>query len=223
MGVALTGDRAARVSIALGSGAQLLAVAEGFGRIDGVPVANAALQRLRLAFERHRRGDRIARALERPESAAALLCGSVSRLNDEIYARGASHADFVSAGCSLTAVLLVGNRATAAHLGATAAYLTRDGHSRALTTRHVVEDLPVRLLTRALGAQPVCEPSMASFDIDDGDSLVLTDSANRPLIVREFRHDDLETFAMGASGAGFATIARVGAFVFFALAFLCVR
>ncbi|MDQ2992346.1 MAG: hypothetical protein M3R30_05945 [Candidatus Eremiobacteraeota bacterium] len=223
MGVALSGDRAARVSIVLGSGAQLLAVAEGFGRIDGVPVANAALQRLRIAFERRRRGDRIARALERPEGAAALLSGSVVRLNDEIYARGASHADFVSAGCSLTAVLLVGNHAIAAHLGATAAYLTRDGHSRALTPQHVVADLPVRLLTRALGAQPVCEPSMASFDIDDGDTLVLTDSANRPLIVREFRRDDLETFAMGVASSGLATVARVAAVAFFALALLCVR
>ncbi len=223
MGVALSGDRAARVSIALCSGAQLLAVAEGFGRIDGVPVANAALQRLRIAFERHHRGDRIARALERPESAAALLCESVARLNEEIYARGASHADFVSASCSLTGVLLVGNHAIAAHLGATAAYLTRDGHSRALTPRHVIADLPVRLLTRACGAQPVCEPSMASFDIEDGDTLVLTDSVNRPLIVREFRHDDLDTFAMGASGASRAAIVRVAAGIFFALAFLCIR
>jgi serine/threonine protein phosphatase PrpC len=223
VGVALSGDRAARVTVSLGAGAQLVAVAEGFGRIDGVPVANAALQRLRIAFERQRRTHRIARALCRRESAAALLSGAVARLNDEIYARGASHADFVSAGCSLTAVLIVRGYAIAAHLGATSASLTRDGRSRVLTPQHTVADLPIRLLTRALGAQSRCEASVSTFEIEDGDTLVLCDSANRRLIVRQFGRDDLEGVTWHRGSGWAALMARAGAAIGFVLAFLCVR
>ena len=223
MGVALTGDRAARVTVALGSGAQLLAVAEGFGRIDGVPVANAALQRLRIAFERLRRSRRIARALERPESAAALLSGAIARLNDEIFARGASHADYVSAGCSITAVLVIPGYAIAAHLGATAAYLGRGGRSRALTSQHVIADLPVRMLTRALGVQPRCDATMATFGIEEGDTLVLTDAGNRRLIVRRFGRDDLEVVVPLGATRGATILVRAGAALSFLLAFLCVR
>lgn len=223
MGVALTGDRAARLTVALGSGAQLMAVAEGFGRIDGVPVANAALQRLRIAFERPRRSRRLARALARPENATALLAGAIARLNDEIFARGASHADYVAAGCSITAVLMIPGYAIAAHLGATAAYLSRGGRSRALTSQHVIADLPVRMLTRALGVQPRCDATMATFAIEDGDTLVLTDSTNRRLIERQFGRDDAEGVARRVAAHGATVLARIGAFAFFALAVLWVR
>lgn len=223
MGVALTGDRTARVTVGLGPGAQVLAVAEGFGRIDGVPVANATLQRLRVAFERLRRSRRTARALERPETAAVLLSGAIARLNDVIFARGASHADYVSAGCSITAVLVIPGYAIAAHLGATAAYLNRDGRSRALTAQHVIADLPVRMLTRALGVQPRCEASMATFAIEEGDTLVLTDSANHRLIVRRFGRGDVENVARRGTALGATALARAGAAVFFALAVLWVR
>jgi serine/threonine protein phosphatase PrpC len=223
VGVALSGDRAARVTVGLGSCAQLMAVAEGFGRIDGVPAANAALQRLRMAFERQRRSHRLGRALERPESAAALLSGAIARLNDEMFGRAASHADYVSAGCSITAVLVVRGYAVVAHLGATAAYLTREGRSRAMTPQHVIAELPVRVLTRALGIQPRCDATMATFEIEDGDTLVLTDASNRRLIVRQFGRDDLEGVAWHGVARDGAALARIGAAVFFALAFLCVR
>ena len=223
MGVALSRERVACVTVPLGPDAHLFAVAEGFGRIDGMPVAHVAVQRLRLAFERLRRSRRHARALAQPESATALLAGAIARLNEEIYARAASHADYVSAGCSLTAVLAVRRVAIAAHLGATAAYLERDGRTRALTVPHVVADLPVRLLTRSLGTQARAAASIASFEIDESDTLVLTDSEHHRLIAHSFHRHDLRPVAAQSASLPILTPARVGFVIWLALALLCVR
>ena len=123
------------------------------------------------------------------------------------------------AGCSIRGA---GGAFPCPHLS-TSAYLTRDGRSRALTPQHVIADLPVRMLTRALGVQARCEPTMATFEIEDGDTLVLTDAGNRRLIVRQFGRDDLEGVAWRSAAHRTFSLARVGAAVFFALALLCVR
>lgn len=223
MGVALSRDRTAYVTVALGAGAHLFAVAEGFGRIDGMPVAHVAVQRLRLSFERQRRNRRLARALAQPESATALLVATVARLNEEIYARAASHADYVSAGCSLTVVLVVRRVATAVHLGATAAYLERDDRRRALTVPHVVADLPVRLLTRSLGTQARSDAAVASLEIDENETLVLTDSEERRLIVHSFGREAFAVEAIRATVFPFAFLAGLIAAASLALALLCIH
>ena len=69
----------------------------------------------------------------RARTVAAMLGGVIARVNDELHARSASHEDYVTAGASLTAVLLLRERAYLAHVGSTAAYLARGGSVTALT------------------------------------------------------------------------------------------
>lgn len=222
MGVAASRAGTAHARAALGGGVTLLAVADGFGRVDGVPVASVAIARLRDAFERRARTERFHRMLERPEVASALLAAEIARANEAVFARSASHADYVAAGCSLTAVLIVRRRATVAHVGATAAQISRGGRARILTPHHVAGDLPVRLLTRALGAYPRVELALCAADIEDGDTLALLDAGGRPAIVHRCDRCADEGPA-AAARSRISPPAIAAAIAFFLLALSCVR
>ena len=222
MGVAASRNGAASARVVLRPDAQLLVVADGFGRIDGVPIANAAVARLRVAIERRARSERFARALDRPEPASALLAAEIAKVNEALFARSASNQDYVSAGCSLTAALIVRRRVILAHVGATSAHLTGGGRSRSLTPHHVASAFPVRLLTRALGAYGRVEPALAAFDADDGDALVLCDARERKVLEHRFEASTL-VVPFGAVRDRLGAIGPAAAAAFFAIAMLCVR
>ncbi len=175
MALAVSGDRGTTLGLALGSGAHVFAVAEGFGTIDHIPTAGAALARLRAECERRSTGERLRRVLQRSDAASGLLLGAMGRVNAELFVRSAAHDDYVTAGCSLTAVLVNGRRAFVAHAGSTAAYLVRAGFVMALTQDDAVREGRVRILTRSMGTQAHLEASVCNFTFDDGDTLVLTD------------------------------------------------
>lgn len=173
MDVAISGDRSSCLSIELEPGAYAFAVAHGFGRIDGEPVAPAVLSRLRGELERRARGRALRRAQARPKGISALMTAAFSRTNEYVHARSASHEDYVTAGCSLTAAVLVGDRAYLSHVGSTAAYLARDGYAVSLTKQDAFEGPAFPVLTRALGADNVLEVALCTFSLTHGDSLVL--------------------------------------------------
>ncbi len=160
------------MSLELQSGAYVFAVAHGFGRIDGEPVAPAVLTRLRAEFERRTRGRALRRAQSRPKGISTLMTAALSRTNEYVHARSASHDDYVTAGCSLTAALLIADRAYLCHVGSTAAYLSRDGYVVSLT-KHDAFDGTRPVLTRALGVDSVVEAAVCTFSLSMGDSLVL--------------------------------------------------
>jgi protein phosphatase len=247
MSIAVSGDRGTCVSLALGRSTYLFAVADGFGSIDGIPAAKAALERLRFECERRSRSERFRRALERAESATTALLGIVASVNGELFVRSASHDDYVTAGCSLTTVLVRGRRAFVAHAGATAAYLARAGYVVSLTQDDSVGDAPVRILTRAVGTQPHLDASVCNFTLDDGDAMVLTDRRLRDaddrrrlasrlrhdapsnggddhlLIVRYAGGDDVAEASPARSPLAGGLIARLCAVGFFILAIVCAR
>lgn len=173
MDVAISGDRSSCLSLELQSGAYVFAVAHGFGRIDGEPVAPAVLARVRSEFERRCSGRSLRRARARPKGISALMTAVFNRTNDYVHARSASHEDYVTAGCSLTAALLLGDRAYLSHVGSTAAYLSRDGYVVSLTKHDVFESTGLPVLTRALGADWTVEVAACTFSLSMGDSLVL--------------------------------------------------
>lgn len=166
MNVAVSGDRSSCLTQRLAPQTYLFAVANGFGRVEGEPIAPNVLQRLH--DETHRRA-------RRRKNAKNLLTAAFARVNDEVHARTASHEDYVTAGCSATAVLLVDNRAYLAHAGSTGAYLLRDGYIVSLTKSDAFEaEGGAPVLTSAIGVAPVIDAAACTFTLDEGDTLILT-------------------------------------------------
>ena len=166
MNVAVSGDRGCCLSQRLSDESYLFAVASGFGRIDGEPVASFALANLRQRLQRS----------PKPRSAAAMLAAVIARMNDELHARSASHEDYVTAGASMTAIFLLRERAYLAHIGSTAAYLARGGSMTALTKNDAFEDGFGRpVLIRALGLTRTLDMAVTAFALAPGDELVLAE------------------------------------------------
>lgn len=174
MNVAINGDRSCCLTHEIAPGVHLFAVAHGFGRIYDEPVAPAVLARLRTEAERRFRANSLLRAQRRAKGIGALLRSLIDHLNEYVRTRSGSHDDYVVAGCSLTLVLLVGDRAYLSHVGSTAAYLARDGYAVSLTKHDAFEAGNVCVLTGALGAGAASDAIHCTFSLAAGDSIVLS-------------------------------------------------
>lgn len=185
MELTISGERRRCMAESLSSGVRAFAVCDGFGSVDGVRIEEAALTQLHAALLAKSRNPRFAAQLERPKVVTQLLVSLFSRLNTQLYLRSASHEDYVTCGASLTLILLARERAYLAHLGNTAAYLSRGGYMISLTKDDSYTfDVPVGravavsahppILTRALGSAPHVELSVCSFRVSAGDSIVLS-------------------------------------------------
>ncbi len=185
MDVTISGAKRRCLAATLGAGARAFAICDGFGTVDGLRVEEAALRQLHNTLAGKARGPRFAHQLQRPKAMTSLLVSAFARVNTQLYLRSASHDDYVTCGASLTLILLAGERAYLAHLGNTAAYLSRGGYMISLTKDDTCTfDLPVGraiavsahppILTRALGSSPHVELSVCSFRISSDDSLVLS-------------------------------------------------
>ncbi|HZZ65194.1 MAG TPA: hypothetical protein VFE17_06845 [Candidatus Baltobacteraceae bacterium] len=173
MDVAISGDRACCLTQELGDDTYLFAVASGFGMVEGQPCAPALLARLRGEFERRSRYGKLRRSEQRTKGVTTSILSAFARVNEDLHIRTASHEDYVTAGCSVTGVLLVEDRAYLAHVGSTAAYLARDGYVVALTKNDAFESSSTPILTSALIAAPRVDVAVCSFALNEGDALVL--------------------------------------------------
>ena len=165
-GRAARGNVDAHVAEVIAPGVVLLAVAEGFGAVRD------AL--------RHR---------VRPDGrdARAALLSAFASANARVFAHSGSHDDFVASGSSISAALIVGDRAHIAHVGGTRAYLSREGSLMALTTDDELsgdgwvsawtsvptEALAGHVLTRTLGTQATLDATVTNVRLMNGDALVL--------------------------------------------------
>jgi protein phosphatase len=173
----------AHVAEVIGPGVVLLAVAEGFGSIRGQSVPALAVAAIRDALRRRVRPD--------GRDARAALIAAFATANARVFAHSGRHDDFVASGTSISAALIVGDRAHIAHVGRTRAYLCRDGTLLALTTDDELhgdrwsaprssaptEALVRPLLTRTLGTQPTLDASVSNVRLMHGDALVLATGA----------------------------------------------
>ncbi|HEY5257949.1 MAG TPA: hypothetical protein VIJ12_06155 [Candidatus Baltobacteraceae bacterium] len=209
MGVAVLGDPAVSVRVRLGDATDVFAVASGFGAIDGEPAARATLKRLRGECERRGRAERFHRTLRRQQSAIGSLLAIVAHVNAELFARSASHDDYVTAGSSLTIVLRHRRRAYVAHAGGTAAYLSRAGYVVALTQDDAIED--GRILSRSIGTQSQIDASVCTFTFVDGDVLALCTRRLRDEDGRRRLATRLLDTAAGSAGDECASIVRFSA------------
>jgi serine/threonine protein phosphatase PrpC len=169
----------------------LFAVANGFGCVEGEPIAHNVLQRLQEEMQRRAR---------RSKNFKNALTTAFCRVNDEVHARTASHEDYITAACSATGVLLVENRAFLAHAGSTGAYLARDGYVVSLTKNDTFEADRLPVLTRAIGIAPTIDVAACSFSLNDGDTLVLTGRRLREADERKRISDCLEYGAENVAG-----------------------
>lgn len=198
MNVAIRGDRGACVTQRLGPQTYLFAVANGFGFVEGEPIAQNVLERLR---------DEMQRRARRPKQLKNALSGAFTRVNDEVHARTASHDDYVTAACSATGVLLMENRAFLVHAGSTGAYLARDGYVVSLT-KHDSFDGPLPVLTRAIGVASSLEVTSCSFALHEGDTLVLTGRRLQEAADRRRLADSLTQGPENVPGSGNMLLVR---------------
>lgn len=173
MDVAIRGDRASCLTMQLGPHSWLFAVARGFGTLDGQATAPATLSRLRIECERRLRSERFRRAVERPQAAATALLSALSRVNGDLFVTSAAHDDYVTAACSLSAMLVVRGRAYVMHAGGTAAYLAHQGDVTALTGEDTLEEAQHLVLSRALGSSAALDMSVSSVTVEPGDVMIL--------------------------------------------------
>src|SRR6202011_6302686 len=103
--------------------------------------------------------------------------------------------DYVASGTSLTAALIVGDHAFVGHVGATRAYLGRDGALTPLTKDDALGDGPLRLLTHTLGTQPALDPALDHLRLMHGDALVLSSGALHELLAEDDIADALRASA----------------------------
>lgn len=190
------GGDEAYVAEIVAPGVVLLAVAHGFGRIRERPAPTVAAQAVRDSLRRRVRGER--------RDPRAALSSAFSSANARVYAHSGSTDDYVASGTSLTAALIVGDHAFVGHVGATRAYLGRDGALSTLTSDDAVGDGPMRLLTRTLGTQAALEPSLAHLRLMHGDALVLSSGA-----LHELLDDDEIADALRASSSSEDVTARL--------------
>lgn len=172
-GVPQRGGDEAYVAEIVAPGIVLLAVAHGFGRVRERSAPEVAAQAVRDSLKRRVRSER-----RDPRGA---LAAAFSAANARVYAHSGSTDDHVASGTSLTAALILGDHAYVGHVGATRAYLGREGALTALTVDDTLSD-GVRLLTRALGTQPTLEPSLEHLRLMSGDALVLSSGALHELL-----------------------------------------
>jgi protein phosphatase len=173
------GNVDAHVAEVIGPGVVLLAVAEGFGAVRGQAAPLVAVSAVRDALRHRVRAD--------GRDARAALLSAFASANARVFAHSGSHDDFVASGASLSAALIVGDRAHIAHVGGTRAYLCRDGALSALTTDDELSGdawqsawtsvptgaLAGGVLTRTLGTQATLDATVTNVRLCEGDALVL--------------------------------------------------
>ncbi|HEY6722914.1 MAG TPA: protein phosphatase 2C domain-containing protein, partial [Polyangiaceae bacterium] len=107
----------------------------------------------------------------------------------EVYRLATSSSEYSGMGCTLTLLLVTGNRATLAHVGDTRLYLHRGGQTYQMTTDHTFSAELVRsgylkhedakkhmysnVLTRCIGSQPAVQIDTLGFEVFSGDRFLL--------------------------------------------------
>ena len=107
----------------------------------------------------------------------------------EVHRLATSSSEYSGMGCTLTLLLVTGDRATLAHVGDTRLYLHRGGQTYQMTTDHTFSAELVRsgylkhedakkhmysnVLTRCIGSQPAVQIDTLSFEVFSGDRFLL--------------------------------------------------
>lgn len=107
----------------------------------------------------------------------------------EVHRLATSSSEYSGMGCTLTLLLVTGNRATLAHVGDTRLYLHRGDQTYQMTTDHTFSAELMRsgylkqedakkhmysnVLTRCIGSQPAVQVDTLGFEVFSGDRFLL--------------------------------------------------
>lgn len=131
----------------------------------------------------------IASSLSDPARLAGITRSAVEHACAEVYRLATSSSEYSGMGCTLTLLLIAGNRAAYAHVGDTRLYLLRGEKAYQMTTDHTFSAELVRsgylapedakkhmysnVLTRCIGSQPAVQVDTLTFDVFPGDRFLL--------------------------------------------------
>jgi protein phosphatase len=152
----------AYVAEIVGPGTVLLAVAHGFGRVRERSAPETAVHALRDALRR------------RSTDAQTALRDAFSVANARVFGHSGSSEDHIACSVSMTAALVVGDRAWLAHVGGTRADLARAGELTTLTTEDAIGVGAGRLLLHALGTGSTLDVPVHAVPLQPGDAMVLS-------------------------------------------------
>jgi PPM family protein phosphatase len=131
----------------------------------------------------------IAASLGDPARLASVAQAAIEHACGEVYRLATSSSEYSGMGCTLTLLLVAGDRAAMAHVGDTRLYLHRSGQTYQMTTDHTFTAELVRsgylkqndvkghmysnVLTRCIGSQPAVQVDTLNFEIIPGDRFLL--------------------------------------------------
>lgn len=178
----------------------VLAVADGFGRPQGLPASMIVLDSVRDVIRRELRRATFPSRKLTANDVREMLSDAFAAGNDRLLHVSGGNQDYVAAGSTCTLVLIVSNQAFVAHVGDSRAYLLRRGELVQLTSDESLLPELVRsvsglpdalrknqsptLLTRALGVEPAAAvpPKISHYTLHSHDAIALcTDGLSRTL------------------------------------------
>lgn len=156
------------------------------GEVAAETAINAVVERVKAAreelLELNGSSADPARLVDIGRTAVEHACAEVHRL-------ATSASEYSGMGCTLTLLLVTGNRATLAHVGDTRLYLHRGGQTYQMTTDHTFSAELVRsgylkhedakkhmysnVLTRCIGSQAAVQIDTLGFEVLSGDRFLL--------------------------------------------------
>ncbi len=131
----------------------------------------------------------IAASLGDPARLGSIAQAAIEHACAEVYRLATSSSEYSGMGCTLTLLLVAGDRAAMAHVGDTRLYLHRSGQTYQMTMDHTFTAELVRtgylqqndvkghmysnVLTRCIGSQPAVQVDTLNFEITPGDRFLL--------------------------------------------------
>jgi PPM family protein phosphatase len=185
----------------------LLAIADGFGRADGVQAAAIVVDGVREVIRRELLRATFPQRSLTPSNIRELLTHAFAEANDRLLSGGGSTDDHVAAASTCTAVLLVDDKAFIAHVGDSRAFLLRRNELVQLTPDESIVPEFVRsgggkqklarqthvrrpLLTRVLGVEAATQapPRVSHYTLHARDAVALcTDGAYRGVALSDLQ------------------------------------
>ena len=156
------------------------------GEVAAETAITAVVDRVKAARDELRAHDG---SLIDPARLADIGRAAVEHACAEVHRLATSSSEYSGMGCTLTLLLVTGNRATLAHVGDTRLYLHRGGQTYQMTTDHTFSAELVRsgylkhedakkhmysnVLTRCIGSQAAVQIDTLSFEVFSGDRFLL--------------------------------------------------
>ena len=169
----------------------LFVVSDGMGgHAAGEVAAETAIQSVVEKVEAARDElQSIAASLGDPARLTSVAQAAIEHACAEVYRLATSSSQYSGMGCTLTLLLVAGDRAAMAHVGDTRLYLHRSGRTYQMTMDHTFTAELVRsgylkqndvkghmysnVLTRCIGSQPAVQVDTLNFEIIPGDRFLL--------------------------------------------------